>query len=283
MVSVLSFSLWLSASLSGASVTAALLTQPAEQAKWQLNSDAFYCQLQQQVRGLGRVSFALEPGQPLRLNLVLAQPHSALQQVSVIARPADWQGGQPAASAEIYYAELYQDSEVSFLQAALPLLRQLQQGAWLQFDLGDAQQQLLLTSVRAADAVDKFQGCVAQMSPLSWQQARDTEIYFASGKRQVDRQQLPSLQKLARYLQLDNSIKKILIDGHTDDVGTPLANRMLSQERADEVASRLIELGVKASMLEIRAHGNRYPLVPAQGQAEQSNRRVSIRLIRTTS
>src|SRR5690606_37571603 len=127
------------------------------------------------------------------------------------------------------------------------------------------------------------QGCVAQMSPLSWQQARDTEIYFASGKRQVDRQQLPSLQKLARYLQLDNSIKKILIDGHTDDVGTPLANRMLSQERADEVASRLIELGVKASMLEIRAHGNRYPLVPAQGQAEQSNRRVSIRLIRTSS
>ncbi|MCD1599975.1 OmpA family protein [Rheinheimera aquimaris] len=281
-MSVLSFSLWLSASLPGALVTAALLTQPAEQAKWQLNSDPFYCQLQQQVRGLGQVSFALEPGQPLRLNLALAQPHSALQQVSVMARPADWQTTQPVA-AQQYVAELYQDSEVSFLQAALPLLHQLQQGAWLQFDLGDAQQQLVLTSVRAADAVDKFQGCVAQMSPLSWQQARDTEIYFASGKRQVDRQQLPGLQKLARYLQLDNSIKKILIDGHTDDVGTPLANRMLSQERADEVASRLIELGVKASMLEIRAHGNRYPLLPAQGKAEQSNRRVSIRLIRTTS
>jgi hypothetical protein len=116
-VSVLSFSLWLSASLPGALVTAALLTQPAEQAKWQLNSDPFYCQLQQQVRGLGQVSFALEPGQPLRLNLALAQPHSALQQVSVMARPADWQTTQPVA-AQQYVAELYQDSEVSFLQAA---------------------------------------------------------------------------------------------------------------------------------------------------------------------
>lgn len=281
-MSVMSFSLCLSAMLPATLLAAALLTQPAEQAQWQLHSDAFHCQLQQRVKGLGQVSFALQPGEPLRLDLTLAQPHARLQQVSVMARAADWQPATAANPDQLFNAEIYQDSEVSFIQAALPLLHQLQHGAWLQFDLGNGQQQLLLTSVHGADAVDKFQGCVAQMSPLSWQQARDTDIFFASGKRVVDRQQLPSLQKLARYLQLDSSVKKILIDGHTDDVGTPLANRVLSQQRADEVASRLIELGVKASMLEIRAHGNRYPLLPGQ-KAEQSNRRVSIRLIRTTS
>ena len=55
----------------------------------------------------------------------------------------------------------------------------------------------------------------------------------------------------------------------------------LSQERADEVAAQLIELGVSASKLEIRAHGNRYPLLNSQGKPEQANRRVSVRLIRS--
>ncbi|MDR6984298.1 outer membrane protein OmpA-like peptidoglycan-associated protein [Rheinheimera pacifica] len=284
-MSLFSLSLWFSTSAIGTAIAGSVLIQPAEQAQWQLDSSAFHCRLQQRVSGLGQVSFALEPGQPLQLDLELAQPYPALEQATVAARSADWQPDTIQPESLPYIAELYHESQVSFLQAALPLFQQVQAGAWLQFELGNGrqQQQLLLTSVRGHEAVEQFRGCVAKMSPLSWQQARDTDIVFASGQRLVDRTQLPVLQKLARYLQLDPSVKKILIDGHTDDVGTVLANRQLSKERADEVAARLIELGVKASMLEVRAHGNRYPLLHSQGKAEQSNRRVSIRLIRTTS
>ena len=284
-MSLFSLSLWFSTSAIGTAIAGSVLIQPAEQAQWQLDSSAFHCRLQQRVSGLGQVSFSQEPGQPLQLELELAQPYPALEQATVAARSADWQPDVIQPQSPPYIAELYHDSQISFLQAALPLFQQVQAGAWLQFDLsnGRQQQQLLLTSVRGHEAVEQFRGCVAKMSPLSWQQARDTDIVFASGQRLVDRTQLPVLQKLARYLQLDPAVHKILIDGHTDDVGTALANRQLSKERADDVAARLIELGVKASMLEIRAHGNRYPLLPAQGKAEQSNRRVSIRLIRTTS
>lgn len=284
-MSLFSLSLWFSTSAIGTAIAGTVLIQPAEQAQWQLDSSAFHCRLQQRVSGLGQVSFALEPGQSLQLDVELAQPYPALEQATVAARSADWQPDVIQLESQPYIAELYHDSRVSFLQAALPLFQQVQAGAWLQFELGNGrqQQQLLLTSVRGHEAVEQFRGCVAKMSPLSWQQARDTDIVFASGQRVVDRTQLPVLQKLARYLQLDPSVKKILIDGHTDDVGTALANRQLSKERADEVAARLIELGVKASMLEVRAHGNRYPLLHSHGKAEQSNRRVSIRLIRTTS
>ncbi|MDP2716669.1 OmpA family protein [Rheinheimera sp.] len=283
-MSLLSLSLWLSASAAGGALAAALLVQPAEQADWQLHSSAFHCRLQQVVNGVGDVSFLAEPGHSLRLDLALAQPYYALAQANVAARPADWQPGAATATADFpYSAELYHDSKVSFIAGALPLLQQIQFGNWLQFELSDKQhkQQILLTSVSGSGAVEQFRGCVAQMSPLSWQQARDSEIQFADGQRTLTRQQLPQLQKLARYLQLDSSVSKILIDGHTDDVGTVLANRLLSQERADEVAAQLIELGVSASKLEIRAHGNRYPLLNSQGKPEQANRRVSVRLVRS--
>lgn len=284
-MSLFSLSLWFSTSAIGAAIAGTVLIQPAEQAQWQLESSAFHCRLQQQVSGLGEVSFLQEPGQQLQLDLKLAQPYPALEQATVAARSADWQPDVIQPQSEPFLAEIYHDSQISFLQAALPLFQQVQTGAWLQFDLKNSlqPQQLLLTSVRGHEAVEQFRGCVLNMSPMSWQQARDITIYFASGQRLVEQTQLPVLNKLARYLQLDPKVNKILIDGHTDDVGTALANRQLSKDRADEVAAQLIDLGVKASMLEIRAHGNRYPLLQSQGRAERSNRRVSIRLIRTTS
>ncbi len=281
-MTLLFLSVWSVVSANGGA--AAMVQQPAEQALWQLSGNAFHCQLQQDVSGLGQVRFVLQPGHSLQLQLAVAQPHDALEQASVVARSAQWQPFQPEVLSDSYQAELYHDSQISFVRAALPLLQQVQAGAWLQFSLGDAadSRSLLLPSTRGAQAIAQFRACVAQMSPLSWQQARETDLYFATGKRLLDAEQLRQLQKIARYTELDPAVTKILIDGHTDDVGTVLANRVLSQQRADEVAAQLMDAGVKAGMLEVRAHGNRYPLILSQGKAEQSNRRVSVRLIRQT-
>lgn len=270
--------------LSVANTALAAVQQPAEQAQWQLSGDAFQCRLQQQIGGLGQVRFVLTPGQSLQLQLALAQPHHRLERASVAARSADWQQASAQWLTQHYTAEIYHDSQASFIQAALPLLQQIQAGAWLHFSLGhdSTERTLLLSSTHPARAVEGFQDCVAKMAPLSWQQARQRELYFETGRYQLDAEQLKWLGKLARYIELDRKVTRILLDGHTDDVGSALANRLLSQQRADEVAAQLLELGVPATMLEVRAHGNRYPLQLSQGQAEANNRRVSLRLIRTT-
>lgn len=272
--------LWFTAA--AGALPAPVLVQPAERADWQLHGSAFYCRMQQEVRGFGQVSFLVEPGYSLRLELELIQPHQALTEASVMARPADWQQRIVATSSYPYSAELYHDRQVSFIAAALPLLQQIQSGHWLEFELGapGQVQPLLLTSVRGAEAVAQFRRCIAQMAPLSWQQARDSDIPFEAGQRTLTRPQLVQLAQLVRYLQFDPSVHKILIDGHSDDVGTSLANRLVSKERADEVAAQLIELGVKAAMLEVRAHGNRYPLLHHQGTSGATNSRVTVRLIR---
>ena len=92
------------------------------------------------------------------------------------------------------------------------------------------------------------------------------------------------LYAVYRYLQADPSIKEILIDGHADASGDHLTNLLLSKERADEVMSRLIELGVPISMIQVRHHGNRAPIASNNDvTGRELNRRVSLRLVKSAT
>ncbi|MFX3803923.1 OmpA family protein, partial [Streptococcus suis] len=74
------------------------------------------------------------------------------------------------------------------------------------------------------------------------------------------RKQQETLAALNSYVSVDDRVTKILIDGHTDNVGSSLANLSVSRTRAEQVAEALVELGIDKSMLETRAHGSRYPI-----------------------
>ena len=92
---------------------------------------------------------------------------------------------------------------------------------------------------------------------------------------------MESLKQLAEYVKLDDKVSKVLIDGHTDNVGSPLANLQISRVRADDVASVLEEAGVAAGLIEVRAHGSRYPVAGNETElGKAKNRRVTVRLIR---
>ncbi len=77
----------------------------------------------------------------------------------------------------------------------------------------------------------------------------------------------------------DNPDAVIIIDGHTDDVGTPSSNRVLSNKRADAVKQYLLEMGVNPKRLLTVGHGDELPVSPnstAEGRAK--NRRVIMTL-----
>jgi outer membrane protein OmpA-like peptidoglycan-associated protein len=163
-------------------------------------------------------------------------------------------------------------------------MQQLQQGYWLQLAVDMPGQEMTLTvpNIKSNQALTSFQNCIDGLLPLSWAQAREFQLFFLVHERQPSADDVTYLKTLALYIQQDKAVKKVLIDGYTDDMGTSIANRVMSEERADEVASRLIEFGVSKSKLEIRAHGNRYP-ASAGSKNQSHNRRVLVRLIRTQS
>ena len=70
---------------------------------------------------------------------------------------------------------------------------------------------------------------------------------------------------------------KIVVEGHTDSVGSDAYNDALSQRRADAVASALLARGVPGEDIRALGRGKSYPVATNETQAgRQQNRRVEI-------
>lgn len=252
-----------------------------DQAQWQISGDQFRCRMSQSLGNIATLNFQQQPGGQIQLLLQLDAAHLELQDVQGQVVAAGWQPDTLAPALRFSPSEIY-PKHASFDAQVPVLLQQLQQGFWLQLTLDMPGQtlQLQVPNLQFEQAMQQFQLCISKLLPMRWEQARDAEILFAKGATLPDSHTLAWLGQLASYIKQDRKIRKVLLDGHSDDAASSLANRLLSEQRADDIASRLIELGVPKAKIEIRAHGNRYPQVQPV-PATKSNRRVVIRLIRT--
>lgn len=55
---------------------------------------------------------------------------------------------------------------------------------------------------------------------------------------------------------------KIVVIGHTDSIGDPARNQVLSEERANAIRLQLLQSGIDASSIMAVGAGDRYPIVP---------------------
>jgi len=86
------------------------------------------------------------------------------------------------------------------------------------------------------------------------------------------------LEQLAVYL-LENQDVKANIIGHTDNVGSPSANMLLSQNRAESVKTYLVSLGVNADRIKAIGKGSTEPKTPNDTEEGRlMNRRVEVEL-----
>ncbi|WP_411037070.1 OmpA family protein [Shinella sp. BYT-45] len=109
-------------------------------------------------------------------------------------------------------------------------------------------------------------------------------ITFATGSAEVPMSQARTMRKVAEAMQkvLDKDPgETFLIEGHTDAVGSDKSNLLLSDERAESVASLLTEVyGIPPENLQTQGYGERFLKVRTEA-AEQQNRRVTIRRVTT--
>lgn len=88
-----------------------------------------------------------------------------------------------------------------------------------------------------------------------------------------------ALEHLAEYLK-QNLATQLIIEGHTDDVGTAEANYTLSLQRAEAVKRFLLEKGIEEQRLRVKGYGKSRPLVQhGSEQARQQNRRVECKIV----
>ena len=99
-------------------------------------------------------------------------------------------------------------------------------------------------------------------------------VYFETNKYNISSNSKLALGKLQKIFA-EYPETNILIEGHTDDVGTDTYNLGLSQRRADAVGGYLKTAGVSASRLITKWYGESQPKVSNDSDTNRSmNRRV---------
>jgi outer membrane protein OmpA-like peptidoglycan-associated protein len=139
-----------------------------------------------------------------------------------------------------------------------------------------------LAAVAAADAASNAVELQRQIDVL---QAEATDrglvltlgnVLFATGRSDLKPGGAASLDKLVVFLN-NYPDRTVVIEGHTDDVGSVEMNQALSQHRADSVKSYLVSQGIQSGRLQASGIGETRPIADNVSESgRQLNRRVEV-------
>lgn len=100
-------------------------------------------------------------------------------------------------------------------------------------------------------------------------------IHFESDQTQPEKALLKDLTSKAQQW----SYKKIILQGHTDDIGSTAYNQALSQQRVQNIRQILVKAGIESKRIIIKAWGENKPIASNQNtEGQQLNRRVDVLL-----
>lgn len=103
---------------------------------------------------------------------------------------------------------------------------------------------------------------------------RENTIHFAFDNSEISGEYRELLQAHAEYL-VSNPNVSVVIEGHTDERGTPEYNIALGERRANAVVNYLQNYGVLSSQMSTVSYGEERPLVRRSNeQAWAQNRRA---------
>jgi hypothetical protein len=141
------------------------------------------------------------------------------------------------------------------------------------FVLGSDEHPTFITGIRVAESdTDVMYDALSKNGRWATQ-----GILFETGKADLKPESQPVLKEIAAALKQHADLK-ILIEGHTDNVGTPASNLALSDARAAAVKAALVsQHGAAGDRITTKGLGDTKPSAPnttAAGRAQ--NRRVEV-------
>jgi outer membrane protein OmpA-like peptidoglycan-associated protein len=101
------------------------------------------------------------------------------------------------------------------------------------------------------------------------------QIQFALDSAVILPDSFGLLTEIADTIIRHPEIRRVEVQGHTDNSGTPEHNQLLSEQRAEAVRAWLVQHGVASDRLVARGYGQDRPLVPNVTVSNRAqNRRV---------
>ncbi|EGQ7822505.1 OmpA family protein [Vibrio parahaemolyticus] len=261
-----------------------VLTVPMDISSWSFSGNKFECNLVHSKVSMGKFYFRSEPNNKISFIADIRGEGKEWQGVTLISQNAPW-GKELYRKIESSLTVTKPSRRFVFRKGAPSLMKAIAGGSWITLVLegkdASALSEVRIPTIQIQKALGEFNACRERLPKLSFSQARDIVLPFQFGQKTLNATQQQTLAALYSYLSVDDRVTKVLIDGHTDNVGPRLTNLSVSRLRAQQVADALIAHGVNPNIIEVRSHGDRYPVAnnnTAAGQAK--NRRVTLRLVR---
>jgi OmpA-OmpF porin, OOP family len=100
------------------------------------------------------------------------------------------------------------------------------------------------------------------------------QVHFATGKATILADSYGLLQQVVDAI-VRSGVKRVRVDGHTDNRGMKAANQTLSENRARAVADFLVAQGIDSTRVESVGYGDSKPIAPnLTARGRELNRRV---------
>lgn len=171
-------------------------------------------------------------------------------------------------------------AEASSAQAQASVARQ--QTAAAEQRASGAEQQAAAAQVTAASAQQQAGELQQRLADLQAQQTERGmlvtlgDVLFEFNRADVKPAAQASLHKLADFLQ-QYPTRQVLIEGHTDNIGSAASNEALSRRRADAVDSALMGMGVASQRMATVGYGKDFPIADNSTDTNRAlNRRVEV-------
>jgi OmpA-OmpF porin, OOP family len=106
------------------------------------------------------------------------------------------------------------------------------------------------------------------------------QIQFAVDSAQILPASTGLLTEIADVLIKNPGVRKVEVQGHTDNSGAPAHNQSLSEDRANAVMSWLTSHGVTSDRLTAKGYGDTKPIAPNVTEMNKArNRRVQFIIV----
>jgi outer membrane protein OmpA-like peptidoglycan-associated protein len=125
---------------------------------------------------------------------------------------------------------------------------------------------------------DKTPALQVRESATEIQVQLGAEVLFDTGEFVLKPAATGTLKELAALLA-KHSTSTVVIEGHTDSVGSPQSNQLLSENRASAVKQWLVADGIPTSRITTKGFGSTAPVATNDtADGRQKNRRVAVRV-----
>ena len=196
---------------------------PITDTQWQVIESPLECSLSQEITGYGRAKFTKKSQGELQLIFSTKMYPSTQSNASFEIAQAPWQNSEerqklistPTLNNQTQFILSGHFAELALThiqEGRFPTVRYRSQSASEDISV-------LLSTVHFRDSHLTFQQCIDNLHPDVYNDIRKLSVYYSVEEYELSDANKEALTRIADYVKVDDSIRRINISGHTDSHG----------------------------------------------------------------